>query len=463
MDIQNCPSFSGHIGVGRCDITPPMGIYSRCWGAAEHDIAEGIHRPFCMTVLALRQALDASPLILAAMDASWFVDAGNEQYIRQNTLDALNLDESRLILNLSHSHACASLCACHEKKPGGVLIESYVQQVADALLDASREAIDSARSAVISFEETICPMIGNRDLPDPQDENRIVCGWNPDAQADQTVLVGRVTDNDNGKVIATLVNVACHPTTLAWENHLMSPDFVGAMRQIIEDHTDQAPCLFLQGVSGELAPKEQYTGDVQVADRHGRCLGYSVLSALEAMPPHGCALTYQGVVESGAPLGVWRSKSYAASTDIDASMINIELPLCQPDQPAQDKQQPASRWQDERQLRAQQVTQKVGAGQTTSMPAWIWRVGDALFVGQPNEPYSDFQQAMRLRFPDLKIVMMNLCNADRGVGYICPPQAYDGPQLYQVWQSPFGRQALHCLIDGCAKEIQRLNDSIVHS
>ena len=36
-------------GVARRDVTPPVGIYSRSWGAATHDVAEGVHRPLTAT------------------------------------------------------------------------------------------------------------------------------------------------------------------------------------------------------------------------------------------------------------------------------------------------------------------------------------------------------------------------------------------------------------------------------
>ena len=41
-----------------------------------------------------------------------------------------------------------------------------------------------------------------------------------------TLTVARVSDARR-KVVATIVNYACHPTTLAWDNALISPDFVG--------------------------------------------------------------------------------------------------------------------------------------------------------------------------------------------------------------------------------------------
>lgn len=37
--------FRGRIGIARTVITPPVGVYSRTWGSAQHDVAEGVHRP----------------------------------------------------------------------------------------------------------------------------------------------------------------------------------------------------------------------------------------------------------------------------------------------------------------------------------------------------------------------------------------------------------------------------------
>ena len=61
----------------------------------------------------------------------------------------------------------------------------------------------------------------------------MLCGYNPAVAADDTLVVGRVTSDSGDAVIATVVNYACHPTTLSWENTLISPDFVGAMREVV--------------------------------------------------------------------------------------------------------------------------------------------------------------------------------------------------------------------------------------
>src|SRR5687768_18263482 len=43
---QSCCYFA----TGWADITPPVGIYHRMWGAAKHERATGVHRPLRATV-----------------------------------------------------------------------------------------------------------------------------------------------------------------------------------------------------------------------------------------------------------------------------------------------------------------------------------------------------------------------------------------------------------------------------
>jgi hypothetical protein len=361
---------------------------------------------------------------------------------------------------LSHTHAGPSLQRENADRPGGRLIEPYQVKLRDAAIRAARRALDARQPGTVSWRYGTCDLATNRDLPEP-DGKRIVCGFNPapaGGAADDTLLVGRIAAAPpDGRAIATIVNYACHPTTLAWENKLLSPDYIGAMRETIESET-RAPCLFMQGASGELAPAEQYVGDTSIPDRHGRRLGFAVLSTLEAMDRPAARLAYQGVVESGAPLAIWRQVDEPACSTIAARRVMVPLAL----KPLPSIAEIEAQWRDcndpvlkERLWRKRGVRKVVGEGDTAEMPLWIWRLGDAMLLGQPNEPYSRLQLDLRRTFAGRAVAVMNLVNGS--AGYLAPAEFYQrDTDIYQVWQSPYERGGLERLIEMAEESIREL-------
>lgn len=450
---ESSPGFSGSVGVSRRDITPPVGIYARQWGAAKHDVAEGVHRPLTITVVSFQEKGGGQPLLLAAMDGFMFRSPDDEYAIRAALMKELGIGPERVILNLSHTHASCSISSVDENKPGSELIGPYLAQIRRAACEAGRDAMANAAPSTMSWETGRCSLARNRDLPDPAGGRRI-CGYNPSEAADDTLLVGRVTRESDGQVTAVIVNYACHPTTLAWDNSLISPDYVGAMREVVEEKTG-APVAFLQGASGELAPRRQYTGDPATADANGRELGYAVLSVLESMFPPGTELVYSGVQESGAPLALWELKAVGLSNELHAFSGSVDLPL-KPQPSEAEVLEELERCQDrtirERLHRKLARLRHLGAGPACRVPFWAWRLGDAIFVAQPNEAYSLLQTALRRRFPSHPVIVMNLANGASG-SYLYPAEIAE-KEIYQVWVSPFQPDALLLLIESCASSIE---------
>ncbi|MGX5819769.1 hypothetical protein ACWKWU_16350 [Chitinophaga lutea] len=433
------PSFAGLIGVARKDITPPVGIFARNWGAARHETAEGVHKPLTLTCITFRENAQAQPLVLFSADLGWWKSAADEKKLREGILQALQLDAARLMFCLTHTHAGPSTFTEDAAKPGGHLIAPYLQSVQDAAIAAAREALDSATDSVLAWRYGSCNLAVNRDLPAG---DRYLVAFNPAAAADDTLLVGRITDASGVK--GTIVNYACHPTTLAWDNKLLSPDYIGAMRESVESIT-AAPCLFLQGASGELSPAEQYSGDTSLADQYGTQLGLSVLSVLESMLPPAQELVFTGAVESGAPLGIWEKAAFTPSRVLLAERLPVELPL--KDLPSLAEIEAA--WEacedhvvKERLWRQRGVRKTVGEGSHSAMPLWAWRLGDSALLGQPNETYSQFQLQLRERFPDQAVAVMNIVNGY--AGYLPPETSYQH-NSYAVWQTPFKAGSLELL------------------
>lgn len=447
------PSFKGFIGVATEDITPPEGIYNRNWGASIYDVSEGVHRPMELACLIFKSSLTEKPLVLISADLGWWKSSKDELFVREGILRHFSFEPSQLMVCLTHTHAGAGICSEDSFKPGGQLIQEYLNQIRKAGIDAVQRALSSISPANLAWSYGKCDLATNRDLPD-RNMNRELVGFNHGREADDTLLVGRITNIEN-QILATIVNYACHPTTLAWDNRLISPDYIGAMREIVESNTS-APCLFLQGASGNLAPAEQYVGDFVIADKHGRQLGFAVLSTLEGMLPPGVMLTYQQVMESGASLAIWDRTPYESDVTFCSEVIEVTLPLKLLPSLAEIQQEwkvCKDRVLKERLLRKLLIRESVGDGEAAKIPVWIWRLGNSLLIGQPNEAYSDFQLELREELSSYAVGVMNIVNGS--IGYLPPHKLYD-TDTYSVRQTPFAAGSLELLIKSTIYSAQKL-------
>jgi hypothetical protein len=435
-------------GVAVRNATPPVGIYARSWGAASHEIAEGIHRPLLASAAVLAPLEGTAPeLVLVALDLGWFPHLPDEQALRADVLQRLGKTEGTLLINLSHTHAGANVNSRLAGVPGAELIQPYLAQLTDQVTRAIEEAREALVPAWLTFGQGRCELAHNRDFWDTEAQ-RFVCGYNPGAPADDTLLVVRVS-GEAGQTRAILFNYACHPTTLAWQNRLLSPDFVGAAREVIERAFD-APAIFLQGASGELAPRDNYVGDPAIADRNGRQLGYAAAAVVESLPPAGTRFVYQGLVVSGADLGTWGympldSDALAACTQLRAETIEVELTLREPPDPTLPAKLAAATEHHEREklLRKILLQEALGSDPTHTMPVWIWRLGQSALVAIPNEPYSVLQQRLRQRFVGTPLLVLGVTNGT--AGYLTPQELY-GHGIYQERQSPFASGCLEATI-----------------
>ncbi len=451
-DFQQ-PSFHGRIGIARADITPPIGIYARNWGAAKHDVACSIHRPLTLSVLALAKLDGGQPLVFVDADLGWWKTPLTYTKFSTRLLETLKLQPANLIFALSHTHSGPPLMDADDSLLGSDLLRTWMEHVFESTVFAVRQALKNQIEATLDWHTGRCSLATHRDLPDPVPGNsRILCGFNPGGKPDDTLIVGRVTDA-SGRIVSTITNYACHPTTLAWENTAISSDYVGSMRETMEQVT-RAPALFMLGACGDLAPRYQYVGDPEIADGHGRQLAYAALSTLQGMEPPGTRLAFSETVESGAPLAVWKHESCEPSQVLKANQTTVDLPL--KDWPSADEleeQRLAStdRALEERLRRKRDIRRGIGDGSTFSLPITAWRIGDAVLVGSCCEPYSVLQQELRRRFPDRTVICMNLINGS--IGYLPPSDLYD-TEVYPVWQTPFDRGSLELTLETMTQAIR---------
>jgi hypothetical protein len=466
------------------DITPPPDIYHRMWGAAKHERATGVHRPLRATVAVFASADSsatqlesaASRQIILALDHCVLGAVEHEQLVSR-VAGATGQTREVFLVVFSHTHAAGLMGLERVSQPGGELIPGYLQKVAERTADLVKEALAKLAPADIVYGTGRCNLAANRDFYDEATQ-QYVCGFNPAAPADDTVLLARINGAE-GRLIATVVNYACHPTTLAWDNTQISPDYIGALREVVEQETG-APCLFLQGCSGDLGPVEGYVGDPAVADRNGRQLAYAALSALSALPPAGTRFRYTGPVVSGATLGAWAHESQSAQ-ELAAHkrwhLMRWREPLpYRPGRPtsAQVEQELARFQKEEETARAANQLQRAGecramaerkirllhrlsqlpAGAEFPLQIALWRIGDAVWVGVQGEFYSVFQTELRRRFPGTPLLIATLA-ADWGASYLPPREVY-GKGIYQESIAVVAPGGLEQVLESVATRIASL-------
>ena len=454
------------LGFARIDITPPAGIYHRSWGAAKHDASTGVHRELTASALVFAGAGSGEEHALVALELGW-LQAGDLQRLSDTVSAGTGLPAERVVITFSHTHAAGNYDPDRLEHEGGALIPGYLDDLGKGLAGLVDEARTAVQPVDLAFGYGRCDLAYNRDYWD--EENRLYAvGSNPDRAADDTVVVTRASDRE-GRLVATLVNYSCHPTTLAWDNTLISPDYPGAMREVVERESG-APCVFLLGASGDLGPRCGFVGETEAADRNGLQLGYAALSALEGLLPDGTEMRYDGPVISGATIGVWRQGPMDAGhaqrlETFDATAMTLDLPLLDlPGQAELDEQ--LAEWTSREKAARQDGLDREAADcrahiervrrairRVEALPpdrkaapygVTLWRMGEGVLVMVSGEPYNVLQRELRARFPATAIVVVVLCNRGTG-GYLLPADDY-GKGLYQEEAAAIGPGGLEAVI-----------------
>ncbi len=444
---------------GRCraaavtvDITPPANMYHRMWGAALHDQAVGVHQPLEVNLLWLKPSasggVDTDVLLLSVDHCLfWAVDL---EPIKDALSAATGLEAEQVVIYFTHTHAAGLMDSTRAELPGGELIAPYLAEIGEKVSGAAAALPNSLEEMWLTTGTGHCSVAQNRDYWD-EENNCYVCGYNPLGTADSTVMVIRLCDLE-GNVKTVLVNYACHPTTLAWDNRLISPDYVGPLRRTMRHAIGKIPVVFVQGASGDVGPREGFVGDTDVAESNGRQLGFAVLEALAAMPTEPADFSYDGAVVSGATIGTWSYKPF--SSDYVKTMSRFEpMQTCLDLEYRSDL---GTREQTQQELDAllaagvdsngddaardhralverlrRKLTRFRGLedGDFFHYQLRAWRIGDVCLLAFNGEMYNMLQLDLRADFPALALMVGTL--ADGSSCWYLPNRESYGKGLYQ--------------------------------
>lgn len=224
-------------GAATAEITPPAGM--PMWGyAARHDAPSvGVRDPLFARALILDDGNEK--VLVVSLDLGRPPTRASTARIRER-LHAQNINHILLVASHTHHGPIMELDDLPDAK------QPYTRLVEDRICELATKAMQAAVPAKMGVAAKLCELNRNRH------------SRREDAPVDKTLTVVRVETLD-GKAIATLVNFAAHPTMLDSKLLEFSAEWPGAMAKRVQEATG-APCLFLQGASGDLTTKPPKAG-----------------------------------------------------------------------------------------------------------------------------------------------------------------------------------------------------------
>ncbi len=307
-------------GVGKADITPPIGTPLAGYGARRGAPSTGVHDPTEARALILDNG--AEKIAFVSVDHLGF-DHGMVERIRAIASEATHILPDHIFVMSSHTHS-----------GGGAFMEMLplLANVLAGKFDPRVRALYEQRTAdaIIAANKTLKPVRIAFGAGEARGISRFRSTWPPDGPVDPEVGVIRVDSIATGKPMAVLMNFAAHPTVLGPENMTYSADFVGYARNAVERMIGgDVMAIFANGAQGTIAPRA-FLGDDgwQRAENVGTILAVEVFKVTMMIKPQDAVdiklvrapLTLKLVPTSVFPPGM----SYPPAYDSEINAISFD-------------------------------------------------------------------------------------------------------------------------------------------
>jgi len=221
---------------------------------------ERIHDDIYARSLALSDG--ETTIVFVALDLiGYFID--QVDLIRQD----FSPDVDHIIIACSHTHSGPDTLGLWNWPPG--VNWPYMDYVRTRIVESIDNALQNMQKAKIKFASTTAPGL----MKNSRDQLPKFAVTYPDLE------VMKVEDAAGG-TIATMINFAGHPEVL-WSNNLnMTSDYVGYLRDYVEEEFGGV-ALFFNGALGGMITPDTDEHTFEEADRIGKTLADATVEALE--------------------------------------------------------------------------------------------------------------------------------------------------------------------------------------
>jgi hypothetical protein len=227
--------------------------------------ATGVHLDLRVSALALQHG--ATEVILVACDLIG-LDL-SEVVVARERLGARGIDPGSLVVTCTHTHSGPDTIGLWgETRAVSGVDRSYLSRVHEAIAAVAEEALGRVAPARLR--------VGMSRL-----EGHVLNHRTPDLIDDEVAVCQFVAPDD--QVIATLLNLACHPEVLVNDSTLLSPDYAGVACQAIETAVGGVALHVSGALGGMLSPATTERTPAS-AERMGRVYAEAALAAVAGSP-----------------------------------------------------------------------------------------------------------------------------------------------------------------------------------
>src|SRR5262249_35856664 len=155
-----------------------------------------------------------------------------------------------VLINFNHTHSGPVVPDYMPyEEPKQLAIQTrHAEEMLARLEKACREAVANLQPARLAIGWGECR--GNLNRRQKMPDGTVLLGEDPNGACDRSVGVLRV-DKLDGSLLAVAFRYSCHTVTLGPKTNLISPDYAGTARRVVEGALG-CPSLFLQGCAGNV-------------------------------------------------------------------------------------------------------------------------------------------------------------------------------------------------------------------
>jgi Neutral/alkaline non-lysosomal ceramidase, N-terminal len=241
--IPTLANGSIHVGIGKTNITPPIGTPSAGYRERQGEGMQGVHDPLFAIALFIDNG--TKQIALCSVDHLGFSYEMVQEITRQIHRIPL-LEQCEIYIASSHTHSGGG-AYLNIPQIGQALAGIYDEEIANFYIEKTVDAI-------VQASQNQTPAKIGIGYGEAEGLSQYRALWPADVNPVTDVAVVKVTKLDNSP-LAILFNYAVHPTVLTSQNRLFSADFVGYARDHLQTLLgSNVQPIYFNGAQGDIAP-----------------------------------------------------------------------------------------------------------------------------------------------------------------------------------------------------------------